>query len=166
MASLLGGWTLHTMYELMWMWVGVACEPLVYIVYIREMYYFSLVCMFKKAIKIFEANVSVQKGALRFRENFDNRCQFHGIHIFIHCCHTVIVSMTTLFILVRVSVWVPHFINWRLLEHSWAPSSFVLWVVAKLVCSCLFVCLMQSLSYMLWMKNVHWLSHWKLQWIL
>ena len=27
----------------------------------------------------------------------------------------------------------------RLLEHSWAPLSFSLWIVAKLLCSCLCV---------------------------
>ena len=39
-----------------------------YIIYIRERYYFSLVCTFNKAIKNFEVKVDVQKGALRFRE--------------------------------------------------------------------------------------------------
>ena len=39
--------------------------------------------------------------------------------------------------------WVFVFINWRLLERSWAPLSFVLWVVAKLVCFCL--CLLDAI---------------------
>ena len=30
--------------------------------------------MFEKAIKKIEAKVDIQKGALRFREKFDNRC--------------------------------------------------------------------------------------------
>ena len=33
--------------------------------YIRERCYFSLVCTFIKAIKIFEVNVNVQKGSLK-----------------------------------------------------------------------------------------------------
>ena len=44
-----------------------------YIVYIRERYYFSLVCTFKNAIKNSEVKIDVQKGASRIRENIDNR---------------------------------------------------------------------------------------------
>ena len=40
-----------------------------------------------------------------------------------------------------------------LLECSWAPLSYALWIMAKLLCSCL-LCLMQLLSYMLWMKKM------------
>ena len=42
-------------------------EALVYIVYIKESYIFSLVCTFKKTTKNFEVKVDVQKWALRFR---------------------------------------------------------------------------------------------------
>jgi hypothetical protein len=45
----------------------------VYIIYIRERSYFSVVCTFRKAIKYIEAKVDVPKGPLKFRE-FDNRC--------------------------------------------------------------------------------------------
>ena len=31
-------------------------------------------CTFKKAIKNFEVNVDLQKGAMRFREKFDDIC--------------------------------------------------------------------------------------------
>jgi hypothetical protein len=63
----------------------------VYIVYIRERYYFSLVCTFK-AIKNFEVKVDALKGTPRFREFFELwMCYFHPIHIFIQCCHMVIV---------------------------------------------------------------------------
>ena len=48
-------------------------------------------CTSRKATKKFEVNVKVQKGALRFREKTENRCWFHPIHVFIHCCHIVIV---------------------------------------------------------------------------
>ena len=41
-------------------------------IYVREMYFFSLVCTFRKAIKNFEVKVNVQKWALRFRVRFDN----------------------------------------------------------------------------------------------
>ena len=33
------------------------------------MYYFSIVCTFRKAIKNFEVKARVQKGAMFFREN-------------------------------------------------------------------------------------------------
>jgi hypothetical protein len=36
------------------------------------------------------------------------------------------------------------------MEHSWAPLSSALYILAKLLCSLVFVCLMQSLSYILW----------------
>ena len=45
--------------------------------------------------------------------------------------------MTTLFVLVGVCIWGLGFMNWRLLERSTTPLSFVLWIVAKLSCSCL-----------------------------
>ena len=53
------GWTLHTMYELIWVLEGALFEALAYIIYIREMYNFSLVCTYKKAIKNFEWKVDV-----------------------------------------------------------------------------------------------------------
>ena len=43
-----------------------------YVVYVREGYYFSLVCRVNKAIENFELKVDVQKGALRFRRKIDN----------------------------------------------------------------------------------------------
>ena len=46
---------------------GTSFEALAYKVNIRERFlFFSLVCAFKKAIKNFEVNVDVQKGALKF----------------------------------------------------------------------------------------------------
>ena len=47
-------------------------KPLAYIVYIRETIFFSPMCTFRKYVKNFEVKVSVQKGALRFREKFNN----------------------------------------------------------------------------------------------
>jgi hypothetical protein len=47
--------------------------------------------------------------------------------------------MTTLPILVRVCIWVVGFTSWRLLECSLAPLSFPLWIVVKLLCSCLYL---------------------------
>jgi hypothetical protein len=41
---------------------------LAYIVYLRERYYFSIVCTFKKAIDIFEVKIDAQKGALRLEK--------------------------------------------------------------------------------------------------
>lgn len=41
---------------------------------IRERYYFSSICIFKKAIKNVEIKVDVQKWALRFRIFLDSRC--------------------------------------------------------------------------------------------
>ena len=45
-----------------------------YIIYIRVRYCFSLVYTSKMAIKCYELKVDVQKGALRFRGKYDNRC--------------------------------------------------------------------------------------------
>ena len=39
-----------------------------YIVYIRERYYFSLVCRCRNPIKFHEVKVDVQKGALRLEK--------------------------------------------------------------------------------------------------
>ena len=54
--------------------------------------------------------------------------------------------MTTLSILVCVCSWVLGSTNWRLLESSWAPLSFSLWIVVKLLCwtcLCLFDAIVQ-----------------------
>ena len=60
----LGRWTLHTIYELTWVWKGVLFEALAYKVYISERYCFSLACTFKRFIKVFELHV-ILKGGLR-----------------------------------------------------------------------------------------------------
>ena len=63
-----------------------------YIVYIRDRYYFSLVCTFRKAINFFEVKVDVQKGSLRFREkHLTIDVLFSSNYVFIHCCHVIIV---------------------------------------------------------------------------
>ena len=49
------------------------------------MYYFSLLCTLKKAIKNYEVKVDVQKGALRFREKVDNGCVSSNIS-----CHSLL----------------------------------------------------------------------------
>ena len=61
--------------------------------YIKESYYLTLVCTIKKgSINNFEVNVDVHKGALRFRENIDNRfVSFHSFHGLTHCCRMVFV---------------------------------------------------------------------------
>ena len=41
-----------------------------YIVYIRERYFFSLVCASREAMKFSEVEIDVQKGTLSFREFF------------------------------------------------------------------------------------------------
>ena len=48
-------------------------EALAYIMYTKERYCFSLLCTLIKVIKNIEVKVDVQKGALRYREKFDNR---------------------------------------------------------------------------------------------
>ena len=51
--------------------------------------------------------------------------------------------MTTMFVLVRICIWVLGFYKLRLLERSWAPLSFALRVVGEvIVLLSLFVCLM------------------------
>ena len=46
------------------------------------------------------------------------------------------------------------FINWRLLECSWAPLSFFLFGLWSTYHVLVFDCLMQLLSYVLWMKTM------------
>ena len=74
--------------------------------------------------------------------------------------------MTTLPILVRVFILVLSSREWKFLERSWVSLSFVLWIVTKLLCSCL--CLFDIIIELHGMdeKNVQWLSHWKWKWIL
>ena len=45
-----------------------------YVVDVREWYYISLICIFKKDIMNFEVKGNVQNMALRFRGKFDNQC--------------------------------------------------------------------------------------------
>ena len=77
-----GGWILHIMYELTWVLEGVLFEALMYIVRIKERYYFSLECTFRKVVKGWKVKINVQRGALRFREKFDNRCVNFILFIF------------------------------------------------------------------------------------
>ena len=53
---------------------AVFFKALVYIVYMKTRYYFSLVRTSKKSLKKFELRVDVQKRALSFRGKLDNRC--------------------------------------------------------------------------------------------
>ena len=46
----------------------VLFEALAYIIYVREGYYFSLVCTFKKVINNFILKVDVQKRTVGFRK--------------------------------------------------------------------------------------------------
>ena len=43
--------------------------------------------------------------------------------------------------------------KWKLLEGSWAPLSCFLFRLWLIYYALVFVCLMQSLTYMLWMKK-------------
>ena len=70
--------------------------------------------------------------------------------------------MTTFSIYFRVCIWLLGFTNWRLLEHAWAPLSFALQIMAKLLCYCL-VCLIQLMCYMLSMKRCSVTSDWKVK---
>lgn len=47
-------------------------EAYAYIVYIRESYYFSVMCTFKKAIKNSKVKGRCTKGALRLSGKIDN----------------------------------------------------------------------------------------------
>ena len=86
---------------------GVLYEALAYILYIREGYYFSLICTSERANNFFEVMVDVHKGFLRFREEIDYRCVN-----FIHFTFSFIVViwslsiMATMHVLVRVCIWV------------------------------------------------------------
>ena len=70
--------------------------------------------------------------------------------------------MIALSIIVRICIWVQDFRNWRILKCLWAPLSCDLWIVAKLLCSCL--CLYDTVVGLHGMdeKNmVQCFSHWK-----
>jgi len=69
----------------------VLFEALTYIEYIRERYYFSIVCTSVKAIKNVEVKVDVQMGALGFREKLTTNVLVHPIHILIYYCHIVFI---------------------------------------------------------------------------
>ena len=71
---------------------------------------------------------------------------------------------------------IPIFFSYMTISHQWLTCSllsgfaFGLWVPETLVflsrlwlsyCALVFVCLMQLSSYMLWIKKIHWPSHWK-----
>jgi hypothetical protein len=59
----------------------------VYVVYVREMHCFSVVCTYKMAIESVEVKLEVEKGGLRFKERNNNK---HAS--FIHCGHGVMFS--------------------------------------------------------------------------
>ena len=52
---------------------GIISSISVHNIHEREVIFFFVVCTFEKTIKNVEVKVDVQKGALGFRENFDNR---------------------------------------------------------------------------------------------
>jgi hypothetical protein len=51
--------------------LAILFEALVCIIYIRESYYFCLVCTFRKIDKNYEIKVDVEKGSLKFKDKFD-----------------------------------------------------------------------------------------------
>ena len=114
-------------------------KALEYILHIRERCYFSLVCIFKKFIKNLNPKVDVQKGTLKSREMFDNRCVS-----FIQFTFSFIIvmwsSMCTMLILVRVCIWVLGFYKLKSLGALMSSLEFCSWIVAKWLCSsfCLF----------------------------
>ena len=77
-------------------------------------------------------------------------CWFHPIHVFIHPCHMIIVLNDYLV----CSCWGLH-LGSRFSQTigSWDPFSFALWIVVELLCSFIFVCLMQLLRYIVRMKR-------------
>ena len=56
-------------------------------------------------------------------------------------------------LLVRLCIWVLDFYNWRLFEALMASFRFALYIVGKPYYDLIFVCLTQSLKYMLWMTT-------------
>ena len=87
-------------------------------------------------------------------------CQFHPIHVFNHCRHKI----TILDDYLVHSCWGLH-LDYRFLqiEGSWAPLSFVLWIVVKFLCSCL--CLLDAIVqiHAIDKKNDQRLSYWKMK---
>ena len=119
------------------------------VVYEREVFCFSLVCTFRKAIKNFEVKVNVQLfRVLRSRARFDNKCAGIIQYMFSYVNVISMSSITILSILVKVCISILGFANWRHLDHSCALLRFPLeFCIGH--CALAFVCLMQLLSNML-----------------
>ena len=94
-------------------------------------------CTFRKVIKYINAKVDVPKGALKCRENLridvlvSSNSHFHPLVSYGYNPQWLPLS-----ILVRVCIWVLGQArgSW---SAQWAPMSFALHVVAKLLCYCL-----------------------------
>ena len=123
-----------------------------YIVYIKERHLFSLVCTIH--LERLLRKINVPNGALRFRDFFHNECvsfiQF-----------TFSSSMTTLFILFGVYIWILSSRNWRFLESSRAPLSLLFGWWRSVLLS-LFVWCNYWVTCHRW-RNFQWLSHWKVK---
>ena len=68
---------------------------------------------------------------------------FHPIHVFMCCCHMIIVGLNEY---LGHSCWGLHLVS-RVFQYEglWASLSFAQWIVAKLLCSCL--CLSDELTF-------------------
>ena len=129
-----------------------------YIAYLKENYYFSLMCTTIMLIIIFEVEVEVQKGALRFREILttymlvSSNSYFHPLLPYGHSPSWLLGFQN----LHTRGSYNAYGLPWVFLFFCFSLSR--LWLTYHAL---VFVCLIKSLSYMLYMKNVQRLSYWK-----
>ena len=106
--------------------------------YIRERYYFSVVCIFIKVIKNFEVNVNVQKGPLKFRESTNNRLLVLSNPHFHPLVSTLVIALSDNIGPFLLGLHLgSRFYKLEALGMLMDSLEFVLWIVAKLLCSCL-----------------------------
>ena len=117
-------------------------EELTYIEYITERCYFPLLCRLRKAIDDFEVKLNVQKGleSLKKKLTIDvlvsSNSHFHSLLSYGNSPPGLLYPFLFGFAFAIV-LFLYKFANSWLLEHSWARLSSALWIVAKLLCSCL-----------------------------
>ena len=126
-------------HELMWVWEGIYFEASTFVVYMRKTYYLSLVRTSEKSIKDVEVKVNVQKGILGFKEKF-NVLVPSDSHLHSMLLYDNSPQWRNYPFLLGFAYGFQVFTNWRLM-HSLK--------ICCLDCALAFVCLMQSLSYML-----------------
>jgi hypothetical protein len=95
-------------------------------------------CTHKKVIKNIEVTVDVQKRAVGFRERkMAIDVLVSSKFTFFFHCYRMVIALNDYLVHSCWAFGFQVFTNGRLLEHSWAPLSLRIWIMAKLLCYCL-----------------------------